>query len=236
MTKLYNYQEYLRLNAREIDKLDYKNKINFLRYLRKDYEKYDLRQKIAPQTKAKINRDIDELLSYANVAGAKIFTPRKKNLNKALDFAGQSKKWKKAIITVTDGESLVLAGNEYATRSKFWNKRKIKFNKNNLANNPEKEISRVLKERKFDTSNIITGTSVLGGMATPADIDLLPDIIEEVKNLMNMYGNEEANNFYMNWLEGLFIYDFINQESYEELLAARRKLKNAKKKNRRRRL
>lgn len=220
-------KNFLELNNLRLLKLNDKEKIKFLRYIRKDYN-YDLRKPIAPQTKAKIKRDIDDYLQYANVSGASIVRSTK-HLKTVLNYTGQNNKYKVGIVPLLKGEKLRVKNKQVIITSKSSDRRHVIFDKNNMLVDPKKEVERVLKNKKYDAAQIIAGNSYIGGFATPQEYNKNENM-NALKNMVNKLALAYEN--HGEWLRGLALVDFknqkpVNKKSIKEFNAKRSK--NAKK-------
>lgn len=215
--KIKKLENFLNLSAKEIRNLSDKELVKGLRYFRTDL-KYDLRKPLANRSKGKV-RDIREIyISTISVPNPTLFTPSKKHRKAAQEFIGVGNKWKKIIINKEPGEEIYFKNGNLRIKSKYIDRGRGKFIPELLIENPEKELSRILKGEKFDVSKLICGDAYIGGHATPKDYGdnnskIVKDaLLEDVNYLMNVYDQPEANNYFGNWLFGVELINLKNQK------------------------
>jgi len=238
--KIKTLKDFIDLNAKEIRNLNDKELAKGLRYFRKDIN-YDLRKPLAPQSKGKLRRIRDELISQMSVPHKTLYAPRSKSHKKATaEFVGTSNKWKKFIIEKNPDEKIIFKKGKLKLKGKYTERGRTKFNYEDLIIDPEAEIYRIIENEKFESAHIQTGEHLLGGNKTPRDYGddtqkkrLAGKIAKDVNYLLNVYNDTEK------WLKGLELINFENQQSEKDFKKSRlnsklkKKVRHAKKKNRR---
>lgn len=210
------------LEPAQLRNLSYKNKIKGLKYFRKDFKNYDLRKKIAPQTKAKINRLLENFIDMSIVPMGRVFRPSLKNLKATQEYMALDKNWIRFIIELNSYEKIYFKNGELRIKSKYLDKRRKFFNHENLIKSTDKEVARIFKGEKFDNANIMCGTRFLGGnksenvkginFGDDKSNILKRNVVKNLNYLMNAYGIEENDNYYKNWLSGIELVNLKNQD------------------------
>ncbi len=178
---------------------------------------YDLRKELHPRQKGKIQKYYDEL-QEAKGQPVRVYRPRnKKKLRAVQDAAGMELNgFKIALIPDTDPNNRIKVdykNGEVVFKSRHSEKRFIEFDQANLLNDTESEIARVMDLMRGDRTSIACGKFEYGSgryFAIPAEVK------DKCLQLINQYSNKEANNFFQNWLHGLYDIKIKNQEQLED--------------------
>lgn len=228
-----NFNEALnKIKRRDLNNLSYKQKIKILRYFRNDFN-IDLRKRLTRGQKRKTTMAMRELESLTSRPDYRLVRPRK-NRTKILKAVGQSSKYKIAIVPVlSPHQSIQVRNNTVVISNKFSVRENLFFNKFSLIDNVDKEVRRVLKNKRFDAIHIMTGDHLYGKAGAIITYASARLVAEAIKRLMSRYSNSDE------WLKGIQIIRFKNQRNRDEfykyvLKNAREKLK--KRKNVRRQL
>lgn len=241
-----NFDDFLKLSPQQIKNLDYKNLAKGLKYLRTDI-KYDLRKKLAPQSKAKLNKIRDIYISTLHVPNPYIFTPRKNHLKSTAEYTNLSTKWKRYVINKKPEEEIYFKNGKMRLKSKYIDSGRINFDLFELINDTEKEINRVTENIDYDTVKLICGDSYIGGHANYKNYNggkkrktARAELLQDVNKLMNIYDNPEDNGYFGNWLFGIETIKLKNQnkskKTKKKILSQKRVKNNGKKKLGNRRL
>lgn len=204
---------------------DYRRKMKELR--RYVSFNYDLRKPLHSSQKAKINRYYKELKEIKNELHREYRPRNKKKLKALVKASGFSDEFK--IVPIIESPenqeySIGYINGEIIFQSKYEKKVFYGFNMRALAENPEKEIDRVLNKIDADLIAI-----TYGKFESPRS-NSKEFIKQDLMYLINAY--QET---YKKWLQGLFSIKFKNQEKMPKALQVKgnKKLgrKNGKKKN-----
>lgn len=176
-----------------------------------------------------------DAISAATAQPNYAYKPRNKAHRKAaLEYANQAdlKQLKTVFIPVPRQgmkPELKFTKNGLVTKTGFVETRQISFNKFALIKDRQKEVKRVLEKfpEKYRRFTIQCGQYEYLAAAVRSRVD------SEVARLMERYGNEDKNNYFGNWLNGLYGYEFINQSTEGAYFAAKSRARKELQKQRR---
>lgn len=194
----------------------YKDKLKALRGL-VDFD-YDLRKPLHPRQKGKINKYYKEL-QEAKGQPYRIYRPRNKNKLRAVQEAAgmQLKDFKVAVIPNLDPENptkVKIKNNKVIFSGKYSDRIFRKFNQINLIENTEKEIERILNQMQGDKISIACGKFEFGSGRYFSSHE---SVKEKTLQLINQYSSDKnANNYFQNWLHGLYDISIKNQERLDD--------------------
>lgn len=195
---------------------------------------YDLRRPLTKYAKSKIKKYfdiVDNLTSHPTY----LYRPRNKDrLRIAQEYGGGHDKHIKVAFIPTADEKPKLLFNKsgMVVREKYITTRFGEFDIDALIQDHKKEVRRVTKKfRKAKRFKIAAGPHMIENTYSAS---IIPD---EVDDLMQKYKNEEANNYFGNWMRGLYAFEFQNQldkDSAERIRDREKaKIKKAREKARR---
>lgn len=156
-------------------------------------------------------------------------------LKAAMEFANQPKLkgFKAALIPTPEfGRKPKISFNKKGditvSNSKHIHTKSVLFNKRDLLINPEKEIKRALNKFPATYKRFAAMCDVHEQRRAYSK----NKTVSEITKLMMQYRNEEKNNYFGNWLNGLYGYSFDNQTDYDEYKSEKRKAKTKLQKDR----
>lgn len=181
---------------------------------------YDLRKPLTRAAKAKIKKYADEV-DALTARPYQVYRPRRKDhLAAAQEFAQHEKKLPglKVAFLATDGrEKVSLSFNKSGVKAKsrYVDKEYIRLSIKGLLRDPKAHT-----EQRVAFHPAKSFTIQAGRYEIPRSFS--KDLIGEgVAKYVNRYSNEDANNYFGNWLHGVFAYQFHDQASIGEYLQAK---------------
>lgn len=174
----------------------------------------DLRFLLSPAEKAKITKYHKEFsrMTAGKPYEVQVYRARSKDhLKKAQELGGQNtalKGFKVAFIPKTSPHQKLAFNKkgEAVLKSKFVDAVFIPLDAELLAtDNAVDYVEGKIKNRTEKMYSIQAGDYEIGGTFSKGKVG------SEVKKLVEKYSDDESNNFYGNWLGGLFAYSFQNQ-------------------------
>lgn len=187
------------------DSISPKELVKGLRYIRTDFDKYDLRKPLHSNTINKISDVMNKYFSMKMRENVKIISPRKNHKKAVAELAQQSpKNWKKFYIPSDSKTSKIvykkrngkIVAEEHTKVAIYSN---VRFDFIKLLDNPEKEVDRVVEDVKnIKFMRLHAGEHLVGGKY--GDVE---SVKCDVNNFMEKYGNPLSNNFYENWMTGI---------------------------------
>ncbi len=211
-----------------------KKQIKEMRPYLKKLKGIDLRKSISPQQRGYLNKVWSEYTTLT-ARPTKIYRARnKKNLKTAQKFAQhETGTFDVAFIPTADRKAKITVNKgKVKLRGKYVTETTAFFNFSELMTNPDAEIARVLSEFPNAKKFIIkAGEYEYNGPLTAKQAR------KEVHNIMAKYSNEDANNYYQNWMAGVKVFSFDSQQDfidYVRLYDKQRKEVLQKGKNKRR--
>ena len=189
---------------------------------------YDLRKKLPPQSKGKIQKYYNAL-KQAQGQKTRIYRPRSKSKLRLVQKAAgmELNGFRAALIPDLDPENkirVVIKNGQVTFKTRHSNKIFHEFNIPNLINDENAEIDRVLNSMNYDFMSIACGEFEYGSGRYYQDKQ---SVKQKTLHLINQYSSDPtANNYFTKWLGGFWGISVKNQE---QLDAARLKSRNYKK-------
>lgn len=184
---------------------------------------YDLRKKLAPASKGKINKYYREL-QEAKGQPSRVYRTRDKNKLRAVQKASgqQLSGFTVAIIPNYDPENKytpIYKDGQVIFSSRYEDKIFYGFDKNKLATDTENHLQEKLDKIPEERIGIMCGKFEYSNRTMNK-----ADAKETAINMINAYNGisdngQLANNHYKNWLEGFFGIVIKNQKQYNSAMA-----------------
>jgi len=178
---------------------------------------FNLNEKLTPAQKSKITRyhkAIVEIKRHSN----QIYRPRRKDHLKTAQKYGNHPAGHpgiKVAFIPAGKEKIKITfkrNGELTAKSKHVNTRYFEFDQQRLAEMPDTEIARLLKERPNARAfNIQTGIHEIKRPTNRVEIG------EKIHRLINQYDDDKKNNHYANWMHGIKTHEFKNQAGFRAL-------------------
>lgn len=217
-------------NAQKIAKAQIKELRPYLKSLRK----IDLRKSISAGQKSYITKAWQEYQALT-IRPTKIYRTKDKKRLKMVQNASQhigKVNFDVAFIpTINASATVKVKGDKIIVSSKYVDEIKILFNMRAMAENPEAELQRVLRENpEYDQFVLMAGEYIWnGGISRGRVIDrILPQLMRYTPGGAG-YEKRGPNSHYLNWAIGLRGLKAKRQESVEDYLRDYNKAVKAKK-------
>lgn len=186
---------------------------------------YDLRKPLHSSQKAKINKYYNAI-DQIQARGNKVYRSRNRKRVQAVQRAGRNEfenlsQMKVAFIPSSNANpaKVRFVGDKVKIRHENFDETYIEFNMENLARNPEAEITRALKK----APKAAKWFRVNAGKFTIAQPRVKARVIPFILNLQKKYNDSSdngklANNNWRNWLNGITTVETKNQTELKDFL------------------
>lgn len=193
---------------------------------------FDLRKPLTKYQKSKIKKYHDEI-DALTARPYQVYRPRNaERLSKAQQFAQHEKRLPglKVAFIPTDGKKVRVRfsnDGEIAVSSDHVTTRVIDLDVYELLADPAGHVESQIKNRIEDSYTVLCGRYEIPVGLTKATLP------RYVANLTAKYNNDEANNYFGNWLHGIAAHHFTEQAEFGEYLKAKSDAKARLKRERR---
>lgn len=183
---------------------------------------YDLRKPLSNSAKRKIKLYADEVDALTARPYQVVRPRRKDHLAQAQEFAQHERKLpglKVAFIASNGQDKVHLSYNKSGVKAKNSNVEitHIRLSLQGLLNDPEAYVSKRISGHPAKSFTVQAGRYEI-----PASFSR-DRIAQGVARYVAKYDNEDKNNYFGNWLHGVFAYQFHEQDTLQQYLAAKQK-------------
>lgn len=183
---------------------------------------YDLRRPLSSAARRKIKQYSDEVDALTSRPYQVVRPRRADHLKDAQEFAQHEKKLpglKVAFVPTNGVEKLRLSYNKNGVkaRNSTVEVEHIKLSLSGLLRDPKAYTDSRVRKHPAKSYTIQAGRYEIPASFTKDTIGT------GVERYVNKYDNDDANNYFANWLHGVFAYQFHNQDSLQSYLQEKQK-------------